>query len=234
MSKFISIEFSPDDLTDEAIRLLQIAENQSWWTGLHRLASGQWSTDVIDYDSLGSNDTLAIRVKSNIPFAERCRRYGMVGLDGSQVDRDETGAPVVVDLLTHAYLPTEKHIENIIRTYGEDHQQTRMWSVRDSSDRLFGRIKGGKLAGADAMNAIASEFWEWCAKGDFSPVLPRGREGGRATIGEAPTKRRNVSITDEDWEYLRLIGSSASDGIRVAIEAHRGGETHYGRPGVTW
>lgn len=56
-------------------------------------------------------------------------------------------------------------------------------------------------------------------------VVPRGRNGGRNSIADEPMARRNISISDTDYDYATSIGGGkASAGIRVALEHHRQSE----------
>lgn len=220
MKKFYSIKFNTNNLTDDARRMLDIAMSQGHWIHRPPDADGNIEFDVIDYDSLGSDDTFSIRVRDNLAWRQRAERFGVPGIEYGSIRKDADGSPLYASV-NHP-IPSGEYISSIERAYegSLDHKERR-WSLRDASDQLFGRVKGEKITGADAMNAIAAEFWQWCKKGDFSPVIPRGRDGGRYTIGDEPTASHTITCTDTVWEWLKAEGNgNASAGLRKVYGEH--------------
>ena len=237
MSKFISITFHEDALSTRATELLRRVrlQNDHLAMILRPDDEGKITVDVIDYDSLGSDDTFKVRVKSTLNYKERCLKYGILDMEPRHAQRDEHGQPKR-NSKSHAYIPTEEYVDRIIQAYGEPAEDEPMrkknehvWSLRDASNAAFGLIKGGKVTGNEAFELITKECQDWCEDGEWYVILPRGRDGGRPPIEETPKKRRNVMLTDDDYEYLKIIGGNVSAGIHKAIAIHREGENAFSR-----
>lgn len=234
MSKFISITFHEDALSTRAAELLRRARLQNEHLELITRPDdeGKVELDVIDYDSLGSDDTFSVRVKSKLSYKERCLKYGIAGMEPRNAQKDENGHPKR-GRGVGSFIPTEEYVDRIIQVYGDNksgsddpmyRKTEHAWSLRDASDKAFGLIKGGKVTGNEAFELLAQECQEWCESGEWYVILPRGKDGGRPTINEGKTlSRKNIMISDEDYEYLKQIGGNASAGIREAIAAHREG-----------
>ena len=162
-----TISFNINDLTDNGRHLLAAVTSQS-----RHLATilaprdGRIDADVADGGD--SDDVICVRVTDRLTWAERARRYGVSGLDASQVARDADGRPILISAAEHAYLPTEEHIAGVERAWGEVLRNTRLWEVPHDIVR---RVRRDELAGADAWNAIAAAFVAWCAAGDFEVVI---------------------------------------------------------------
>ncbi len=162
-----TISFRTDDLTDNGRHLLAAVTSQS-----RHLATILAPRDGrIDADIAGggdSDDVIRVRVTDRLTWAERARRFGVSGLDASQVARDADGRPILINAAEHAYLPTEEHIAGVEQAWGEVLRNTRLWEVPHDIVR---RVRRGELAGANAWNAIADAFASWCAAGDFEVVI---------------------------------------------------------------
>lgn len=237
MKKFIEISFHEDELSTRATELLRRVRLQSEHMELvlRPDENGLITVDVIDYDSLGSDDTFRVRVKSKLSYKERCLKYGIAGMEPHRAQKDENGL-AKRGRGVGSYIPTEEYIDRIIAAYADSNQPEPMhhanehtWTLRDADEKWFGLIRGGKIVGSEAFERIAQECQDWCENGEWYVILPRGKDGGRPTFNEEPMKRRNVMISDDDLEYLRNIGGNASAGIREAIAAHRAGSDYFMR-----
>lgn len=52
-------------------------------------------------------------------------------------------------------------------------------------------------------------------------IIPRGRDGGRPPIMDEPGKRRQITATDDVWEWLKAHGDdNASEGLRRLYTKH--------------
>ena len=97
MSKFISITFHEDALSTRATELLRRVrlQNDHLAMILRPDDEGKITVDVIDYDSLGSDDTFKVRVKSTLNYKERCLKYGILDMEPRHAQRDEHGQPLI-------------------------------------------------------------------------------------------------------------------------------------------
>lgn len=48
------------------------------------------------------------------------------------------------------------------------------------------------------------------------------RQGaGRTPIGDEPMEKHTVTLSPQDWQYLRAQGKNASEGLRIVIKFHK-------------
>lgn len=53
-----------------------------------------------------------------------------------------------------------------------------------------------------------------------TPIIPRGRYGGRNPIGDEPMERHNIMISADLWRKAAELGDgNASEGVRLALES---------------
>lgn len=119
---------------------------------------------IWDNDRLGSDDTLSIIVRSTISFSDRCRKYGISGLDVSQAERDEAGQLTWRRGPDGFLIPSESYITALVKVYGDDFQESRRWAVpRD----VCYKVRKALITGTEAINWAGEAFRQWLQDGQF-------------------------------------------------------------------
>ena len=132
--------------------------------------------DLWDNDSLGSDDTISVRVRSRLTWSERARRFGIAGLMGSSI-RTRAGKTYREDSYGRTRIPrdeamvgpqgdpipTEQYIAECVRGYG-DEPVTSRWEVPPS---ITSGVASGDLSGAQGINQAAAELRRWCEEGEY-------------------------------------------------------------------
>jgi len=106
-------------------------------------------------------------VRSLLRYEERARKFGISGLDMSQVELDAEGRPTYRMGLDGAPIPAEKYLTRLREFYGDALESGKTWEVPVA---IVKRVRSGKVAGNAAIEEIAAGFWQWCADGGFEPV----------------------------------------------------------------
>lgn len=217
-----AIKFHADDLTDNGRHLLAAVTSQSRHLAtLLRPRDGVVHADIAGHPD--SDDVVRVVVQDILSYADRARRFGVEGLDAANVLRDADGRPVRA--AQGNYVPTNRFIANVERVYGDslDSLASRLWEV---PAEIVARVRRGKLAGADAWNAIADAFAEWCAAGDFQVVISTdwvtmtavADEFGVSLNTVRQAAARGSLATWEDWREpnpQRRTRVSRADAVRV-------------------
>ena len=179
---------------------------------------GVFEMDI--FDPRYSDDVPAVQLRSNLSWSERARRFGVTGLDPSHMERDENGSPIPVGLATHSYRPTAKHIENVVRVYGDEPPYLE-WVV---PSEILQAVRWG-LDGDQAWEWIANAFFTFCEKAEYTPEhFAHGghREGaGRPPLADEPLVRVDVRLTRSDIEALKRVDANLSAALRRVIAEWR-------------
>lgn len=157
----VTIKFNLNELNNHGRDLLTAVTQQSAHLAAILAPRGGIIYAEI-YDRRDSDDVVRVRVESSLTWAERARKHGVEGLDGSQVARDESGAPI---RRGSAWLPTDEHIESVERFFeGMLDNQTTWFEVPSTT---VSAVRSGKMEGAEAWNAIGAALADYCQEGDF-------------------------------------------------------------------
>jgi len=157
----IDVTFDRATLSEQATRLLEIAREQG-------VLVGDSSVTLWDNDELGLDDTLRVNVKSLLSFEDRARKFGIAGLDMSQVERGADGKPTYRVGVDGSPIPAEEYLMGLRKFYGEALDTGKTWEVPDD---LVKAVRRGDFIGNAAIEAVAAEFWQWCEAGEFAPVV---------------------------------------------------------------
>lgn len=165
------------DLDDGGRALLDTLRRQSdHLAAILTERRGVVHADLWDNDTLGSDDTISVRVRSRLPWSERARRYGVAGLMGADI-RSRSGKSYREDSYGTTRIPrddammgpqgdpipTEDYIARVVAGYG-DERGRRRWEVPMD---ILRAVRTGAITGAEAINRAAAALAQWCEDGQY-------------------------------------------------------------------
>lgn len=148
-----TITIEPARLDTDGTYLLRDIARNSHWRSIYGLVnpSERVTLTVWDSDALGCDDTVRIRVRSTIAWADRARRFGVAGLSPEHCSgrTASDGTPI----------PTEERIAAVQQVYGDQPVESREWRwpewPREADDETAW------------FNAAARSLYEYCRNGCF-------------------------------------------------------------------
>lgn len=169
LASLSSLTVRESELSQDGLFLIETCRRQSWHYRVTMHPGRAGNITVYIRGTADSDDVIRVNLKSRLEYADRARRFGIIGLPPQAMQRGPDGLPIVVGKPSHlAYLPTEEYLRRAAKFYaGTDYGKYLVWYLPKP---IANRAVRGHIPPAVAVNLMGESLQKFCREGEYEPM----------------------------------------------------------------
>jgi hypothetical protein len=158
--EYVEVEVVISELTNAGHMVIEAARRRSGWRkSLLVPTNGKIEINIWEDGDEPSDDVLAVRVVSKLTWRERSLRYGIAGLNKSEISHmGRYGFPI----------PTEEYLDQMEEAWDDGSLARPMTQLLFITRKSAEAYIQGKMTGAEVINQFGEEIQQFCEEGQFT------------------------------------------------------------------